>query len=146
MINLIHFRATMTIKKRIVRTWRRAYSHGGGTSELDGAVAAAIAYGTGESVFVHDPIGLQPLGRPPLVEHKRLFDPNGAAIPFLAREDRLVSPGRFPVPRHRRPVRPGSVWVLAIPRAEEVPLSVPKQRFGCADLVRVSKHVESTPD
>jgi hypothetical protein len=78
---------------------------------------------------VHDPVGLEALGRLPAVEHERLLHADLLAIAGGGRQDGLVGAGCLPVPRRRRPVRPRSVRVLAVPWAEEVPLVLPEARL-----------------
>jgi hypothetical protein len=88
-----------------------------------------VRVGGGEAVLVHDPVGLDPLGRAALVEDERLLDAD--ALVGGAAADGLVGAGGLPVARSRRPVRPDSIRVLAVPRREEVPLPVSVARLGC---------------
>ena len=78
---------------------------------------------------MHDPVGLLSLGRLPCVEDERLLDPDALAAGGAV--DGLVRAGGLPVPGARGPVGPDAVRVLAVARAEEVPLLVPVRRLGC---------------
>jgi len=93
--------------------------------ELHRLVAVTVP-SLSEPVLMHDPISLQTLWWPPLVEHQGLLQ-SDVLIPCM---DRLVGPRRLPVPGGGRPVGPDSVGVLPVPRGEEVPLSVPEFRLG----------------
>ena len=90
--------------------------------ELHRLVAVTVP-SLSEPVLMHDPISLQTLWWPPLVEHQGLLQAD-VLIPCV---DRLVGPRRLPVPRSGCPVRPDSVRVLPVSRAEEVPFLVPEQ-------------------
>jgi hypothetical protein len=85
----------------------------------------------GEAVLVHDPVGLGALGRAALVEDERLLDADAlVGRRAAAAVDGLVGAGGLPVAGARGAVRPDPVRVLAVPRAEEVPLPVPVIRLG----------------
>lgn len=79
---------------------------------------------------MHDPISLDPLGRPATVEHERLLHPN--LLCPAGGQDRLVRAGGLPVARRRRPVRPGPVRILPVPRTEEVPFLLAEGSFPCS--------------
>ena len=83
----------------------------------------------GEAVLVHDPVGLGALGRAALVEDERLLDAD--ALAGGAALDGLVGAGGLPVAGPCGAVRADPVWVLAVARAEEVPLLVPVRGPGC---------------
>ena len=85
----------------------------------------------GEAVLVHDPVGLGALGRAAPVEDERLLDAD--ALAGGAALDGLVSAGGLPVAGSCGAVRPDPVWVLAVARAEEVPLLVPVRCPGCSN-------------
>ena len=105
------------------------YPHGG-VAELHGAVGVSgVRVGGGETVLMHDPVGLDALGRAALVEDECLLDAD--ALVGGAAADGLVGAGGLPVAGPRRAVRPDSVGVLAVPGREEVPLPVPVVRLGC---------------
>ena len=106
------------------------YPHGG-VAELHGAVGVAgVPVGGGEAVFVHDPVGLDALGRAALVEDEGLLDAD--ALAGGAAADGLVRAGGLPVAGTRGAVRPDTVGVLTVPRREEVPLPVPVASLGCS--------------
>ncbi|RRT83435.1 hypothetical protein B296_00002215 [Ensete ventricosum] len=92
-----------------------------------------------EAVLVHDPVGLVPPGGLAGVEDEGLLDGHRRGG-----YDRLVRPGRLPVSRSRRPVRPRPVRVLPVPRREEVPLFLPVRRHPCHDRSRVDDHPTKT--
>jgi len=69
---------------------------------------------------VHDPVGATALWGTAAVVNKRLLHSNGA----VAVGDGTVFPGGLPVAPLGGAVGPGAVSVLAIQRAEEVPLQV----------------------
>jgi hypothetical protein len=103
----------------------RTYPHGD-VPELDRRRAiggGGERRGGGEAVLVHDPAGLGALGWAALVEDERLLDANALAGGVVV--DGLVGAGGLPVPGPRRPVRADAVRVLAVTRAEEVPLAIP---------------------
>ena len=77
---------------------------------------------------MHDPVGLEALWWLPAVEHERLLNADLLAV-ATGRHDGLVCASRLPVAGRCRPVRPRSVGVLAVPRAEEVPLLLPEGRL-----------------
>jgi len=89
-----------------------------------------------QSVLVHDPVGLDALGSSPLVEHQRLLHADLAHAADAAgrrgrrRVDGLVRARRLPVTRRSRAVGASAVRVLAVPRAEEVPLALPEDGFA----------------
>jgi hypothetical protein len=83
----------------------------------------------GEAVLLHDPVGLGALGRAAHVEDERLLDADALAGDGAV--DGLVGAGGLPVAGARGAVRPDPVRVLAVARAEEVPLLVPVRRLGC---------------
>jgi hypothetical protein len=82
-----------------------------------------------EAELVHDPAGLDAVGRPALVEHQSLPHADdgargGAAhLPVLAR--------RLPVSSLGGAVRSRTRRVLAVPEAEEVPLFGRQLRYIC---------------
>ena len=76
---------------------------------------------------MHDPGRLGALGRAARVEDERLLDADALAGGGVV--DGLVGAGGLPVPRRRRPVGPRAVGVLAVARAEEVPLLLPEGRL-----------------
>lgn len=80
---------------------------------------------------MHDPVGLDAAGRLPFVEHQRLLDPHLPLTIHDPRADRLVGAGGLPVAGSRRPVRPRPVRILTVPRAEKVPLFLPKHGLPC---------------
>jgi len=87
---------------------------------------------------VHDPARLHALGRPPLVEDERLLHANHGAAAALGRRaggggerDGLVGAGGLPVAGPGGAVGADAVGVLAVSRAEEVPLRLPENRLGC---------------
>lgn len=86
---------------------------------------------------MHDPVGLETLGRSPFVEHQSLLHADVHVA--RARVDRLVSAGGLPVPRRSRSVRPHAVRVLPISRAKEIPFSIPKLRHGYTQTIRETK-------
>jgi hypothetical protein len=101
------------------------YHHGGGSSAAFGCSRVI-----GEAVLVHDPVGLDAPGRLAPVEHEGLLDPD--VLAGGSGQDGLVGAGGLPVPGPGGAVGPGAVEVLALPRAEEVPLLLPEeQSFGC---------------
>lgn len=73
---------------------------------------------------MHDPVGLSPFRRLPTIENERLFDADLAVTDRS--KYRLIGAGGFPVTGRRGPIRPCSIRILPIPRAEEVPLLLPK--------------------
>lgn len=77
-------------------------------------------------VLVHDPIRFVALGSFPSVEHQSLLDTY-----WLWMADRLVGPGRLPVPGSGGPVRPRAIWVLSVPWREEIPLLFTVQSLAC---------------
>ena len=93
--------------------------------------------GCGEAILVHDPVGLDALGRAALVEDECLLDAD--ALVGGAAADGLVGAGGLPVAGTCGAVRPDSVGVLAVPRREEVPLPVPVGSFGCNKLTRMKQ-------
>lgn len=60
------------------------------------------------------------------MKHQRLLHTNQGrhCRPAAAGLDQPVLPGGLPVPRLRRPVMPGPVGVLPVPRGEEEPLRI----------------------
>jgi hypothetical protein len=78
---------------------------------------------------VHDPASLDTPGRLAPVEHEGLLDPDVVAG-RRSGQDGLVGAGGLPVPGPGGAVGPGAVGVLALPRAEEVPLLLPEQGFA----------------
>jgi hypothetical protein len=83
----------------------------------------------GEAVLVHDPAGLGALGWAALVEDERLLDANALAGGAVV--DGPVGASGLPVPGPRRPVRTDAVRVLAVTRAEEVPLAISIHSLAC---------------
>lgn len=77
---------------------------------------------------MHDPVCLGALGRLTPIEHKGLL--HSDVLARRSRQDGLVGAGGLPVARSGGTVGAGAIRVLAIPRAEEVPLVLSKQRFG----------------
>jgi len=94
----------------------------GGSSTLGGLVSSC------EAVLVHDPVCLDTLGGFAAVEHKRLLDSD--VLARRSQQDGLVGAGGLPVAGSGGTVWAGAVGVLAIPRAEEVPLVLSKQSLG----------------
>jgi hypothetical protein len=83
---------------------------------------------------VHDPVSLDTLGRLAPVEHEGLLDPD--ALAGASGQDGLVGAGGLPVAGSGGAVGASAVGVLAVPRAEEVPLVLPEQGFGCRSMIR----------
>ena len=77
---------------------------------------------------MHDPVCLDPLGRLTTIEHKGFLDSD--VLARWSQQDGLVGAGGLPVAGSGGTVGAGAVGVLAIPRAEEVPLVLSKQSFG----------------
>jgi hypothetical protein len=73
---------------------------------------------------VHDPVCLDTLGRFAAVEHKGLLDSD--VLARRSQQDGLVGAGGLPVAGSGGTVWPSAVGVLAVPRAEEVPLVLSK--------------------
>ena len=78
---------------------------------------------------MHDPVGLHSLGGFAFVEDQGFLDAHyyfllssSRGVRFRCDTYRLVGARRFPVACSRRSVRPRPVRVLAVPRAEEIPL------------------------
>ena len=69
---------------------------------------------------MHDPIGLHTFGSFAFVEDKSFLDPDllGAHVGANG----FVGPGGLPITGSGRPVRARAVRVLAVTRAEEIPL------------------------
>lgn len=80
-----------------------------------------------ESVLVHDPIGLHPLGRAALVKNKGFLHPHV----FRAAVDGFVGASRLPVAGHSGSIRAHAVRVLPVPRGEEVPLVFSELSLVC---------------
>lgn len=80
-----------------------------------------------ESVLVHDPIGLDPLGRAALVKNKGFLDTHvfGAAV------DGFVGASGLPIARYSGSIRADAVRVLPVPRGEEVPLFFSELSLVC---------------
>jgi hypothetical protein len=76
---------------------------------------------------MHDPVGLESPGRLARVEDESLLDSCRPAT-ALGR-DRLVRARCLPIPPPGGAVGARAVWVLAVPRREEVPLLAAKQRL-----------------
>lgn len=89
-------------------------------------------------VLVHDPIRFVALGSFPSVEHQSLLDTY-----WLWMADRLVGPGRLPVPGSGGPVRPRAIWVLSVPWREEVPLLFTVQSLACSQSDQYNNTSES---
>jgi hypothetical protein len=111
--------AVVTVQKEEIKS----HHHGGSSAPV---VAAHY-----EAVLVHDPVSLGTLGRLAPVEHEGLLDSDVVAGRRGGREDGLVGAGGLPVARPGGAVGAGAVGVLAVPRAEEVPLVLSEQGFGC---------------
>lgn len=92
---------------------------GQGPSYLARVTAGEVAV---EPVLVHDPLGLLAAGGSASVEDERLLHaeehPGGSAV------DLPVLSCGFPVTSAGGPVRPETRRVLAVSKAEEVPLSL----------------------
>ena len=117
-----HYNSGLLIAE--IRVWRgwRTYAEGAAAVMVRGGRHALR-----QAVLVHNPIGFLALGRLPTVEHQRLLDAHLAVA--IAHVNGLVSPRRFPVAARGRSVGPGAIWVLPVPRREEIPLSLPEQRL-----------------
>ena len=87
---------------------------------------------------MHDPVGLDALGRLALVEDEGLLDAD--VVAGRSGEDGLVGAGGLPVPRAGGAVGACAVGVLAVPRAEEVPFVLAEQRLTCNIPYPFSKH------
>lgn len=86
----------------------------------------------GQAVLVHDPVGLDSLGSTALVENQSLLDADlNGRLHVLGPVNWFVSPRGFPVSGARRSIRPSSVRVLAIARAEKVPFPLSEYRLVC---------------
>lgn len=92
--------------------------------------------GIDQPVLVHAPFRLSPLRRPSGVEHQSLL--HSDALRPAGCEYRPVDPSSFPVTRARSPVRPPSIRVLSVPRAEKVPLTFPKECLLCEANAKTS--------
>ena len=126
----------MIMNKQQGRGWSSQYNY---PQRVVGLLACGGgSVDVGEAVLVHDPVGLDALGRLPGVEDERLLDGHGARRPH-----RLVGAGGLPVPRPGRPVRPRPVRVLAVARREEVPLLLPTERLLCNESIAKSGEVRS---
>ena len=91
----------------------------------------------GQTVLVHNPVGLDPSGGFSGIENKSLLDSD-----CLWQPDRLVCSGCLPVPSTRRPVRPRTVGVLPVPRGKKVPLLFSVQGHTCT---MIQNYQLSTP-
>ena len=100
---------------------------------------------------MHDPARLHALGRATLVEDERLLDADhgGAAAAVGTRagsgggeRDGLVGAGGLPVAGAGGAVGADAVGVLAVSRAEEVPLRLPENCLGCMKQKWQEEYIE----
>lgn len=99
-----------------------------------GIGATVISGRLGEAVLVHDPIRLDSLGRLSLVEDQRLLHAEFLMV-LMCRccrrsHNHFVCASGLPVPWSSCSIGPCSIWVLPIPRAEEVPFFLTKSCFS----------------
>ena len=121
--------AAKPVVSSISRAEKKKSSHPHGASCSAHGGAALVIIGAGEAVLVHDPVRFDALGRPAAVEDECLLDAD-----VLARrrgQDGLVGAGGLPVAGPGCAVGADAVGVLAVSRAEEVPLRLPENRLGC---------------
>lgn len=79
---------------------------------------------------MHDPIGFGAFRCFPNIENESFLYANLST----SGGDDFVGSGGFPVPRPRDPVWSGTVWILSVSRAEEVPFFLTENGFACTFL------------
>lgn len=84
----------------------------------------------GQSVLIHDPIRFNAVRRATRVKHQIFLHPYSSRT--RRSKYRLISSSSLPKTHTCRPIRPHSIWILAIPWTKEVPFIFSKQGLFCA--------------
>lgn len=91
----------------------------------------------GETIFMHDPIGLDSFWGFSSIEHKSFLDPKSFRF-----SDWFIGAGGFPIPASGGPIRPRTVRIFPVPRRKEVPFFLSIKSHLCMHNNTITSSIE----